>query len=423
MTTNGQPDASPRRRVVITGMGVVSPIGNGLEEFWQSLMAGRSGVGPITRFDSSGIDTKFAAEVKNFDAEQYMDKKDARRADRFVRFAAAATRQALEQADLTAEKTDPDRFGVIIGSGIGGIETWEGQYETLRTKGPQRVSPFFIPMMISDMASGQISMMFGAKGPNYCTVSACSSAGHAIGESMRIIQRGEADAIITGGTEASITILSFAGFCAMKAMSTRNDDPDHASRPFDVDRDGFVMGEGAGILIIEELEHARRRGATILAEIVGYGATADAHHMTAPAPEGEGAARAMKHCLADARLTPSDVDYINAHGTSTPLNDKYETMAMKSTFGETIRTIPISSTKSMMGHLLGASGGVELIVCVQTIQHGMIAPTINYASPDPECDLDYVPNTPRPATVDVAMSNSFGFGGHNVSLAVKRWSN
>jgi 3-oxoacyl-[acyl-carrier-protein] synthase II len=403
-------------------MGVVSPIGNNLSDLWDSLVAGRSGVGPITRFDPSSLDTRFAAEVKDFDAEQYMDKKDVRRSDRFVRFAAGATSQALAQAGLSAEKVNPDRFGVIIGSGIGGIETWEGQYETLRSKGPSRVSPFFIPMMISDMASGQISMMFGAKGPNFCTVSACSSGAHAIGEAFRTIQRGEADVLITGGTEASITILSVAGFCAMKALSTRNDDPGRASRPFDAGRDGFVMGEGAGVLIVESLEHAQQRGAPILAELVGYGATADAYHMTAPAPEGEGAARAMAHCLASAGLRPEEVKYINAHGTSTPMNDKFETMAMRATFGDAVRSIPVSSTKSMMGHLLGASGGVELIVCILAMQRGMIPPTINYETPDPECDLDYVPNTPRPADIDIAMSNSFGFGGHNVSLAVKRWN-
>ena len=409
------------RRVVLTGMGVVTPVGNDRDTFWQNVKAGTSGVGPITRFDASALDTRFAAEVKDFDAELYMDRKDARRADRFVRFAAGATAQALSQAGISADTMDPERLGVIIGSGIGGIETWEGQFLTLQEKGPSRVSPFFIPMMISDMASGQISMMFGAKGPNYCTVSACSSGAHAIGESFYTIQRGDADAIITGGTEASITTLSVAGFCAMRALSTRNDDPAHACRPFDGTRDGFVMGEGAGVVILEALEHAQARGAAILAEVIGYGATADAHHMTAPAPGGEGAARAMKRCLVVAGLEPSQVDYINAHGTSTPMNDKYETMAMHSTFGDAIRGIPVSSTKSMMGHLLGASGGVELIVCVMAMEHGFLPPTINYSTPDPDCDLDYVPNVGRSASLNVAMSNSFGFGGHNVSLAVRRW--
>ncbi len=410
------------RRVVITGTGVVTPLGHDRDTFWSNVRDGRSGVGPITRFDASSLDTRFAAEVKDFDAGEFMDRKDARRSDRFVQFATSATVQALTQAGVSKDTVDPERFGVIIGSGIGGIETWEGQFLTLQEKGPARVSPFFIPMMISDMASGQISMMFGAKGPNYCTVSACSSGAHAIGESFHAVRRGDADVIITGGTEASITTLSVAGFAAMKALSTRNDDPQHASRPFDGTRDGFVMGEGAGILVLEELEHARQRGATILAELVGYGATADAYHMTAPAPEGEGAARAMKRCLQVAGLAPADVSYINAHGTSTPLNDKFETMALRSTFGEAMRAIPVSSTKSMIGHLLGASGGVELIVCVMAMQHGFIPPTINYSTPDPDCDLDYVPNVGRAASVDVAMSNSFGFGGHNVSLAVRRWT-
>jgi 3-oxoacyl-[acyl-carrier-protein] synthase II len=408
------------RRVVVTGMGIISPLGSELGEFWKRLTAGESGIGPVTRFDTAGYDARIAGEVKDFRAEQYMDRKDARRADLFVQYAIAGTANAVAQAGIRNDNVDPARYGVVIGSGIGGIATFEDQHRNLMEKGPSRVSPFFIPMMISDMASGQVSIQFGAKGPNYCTVSACSSGAHAVGDAFRIIQRGEADVMITGGTEAPVTPIAFAGFCSMKAMSTRNDEPTRASRPFDSERDGFVMGEGAGILVLEEFEHARRRGAAALAEIVGYGATGDAHHMTAPAPEGEGAARAMRAAVCDSGLSFESFGYLNAHGTSTPLNDKFETQAIKSVFGEHAKKLAISSTKSMTGHLLGAAGGLETIVCVLALQSQCLPPTINYEHPDPDCDLDYVPNTARPVELQAALTNSLGFGGHNVTLALSR---
>jgi len=406
--------------VVVTGQGVLCPLGNSVEEFWKRLIAGESGIGPVTRFDTAAYDTRFAGEVRDFKPESVMDRKDVRRSDLFVQFAVAATAQAIEQAGIKDGVVDPNRFGVIVGSGIGGISTFEEQHRTLLEKGPSRVSPFFIPMMISDMASGQVSIHFGAKGPNYCTVSACSSGAHAVGEAFRIIQNSEADVMIAGGAEAPVTPVSFAGFCSMKAMSTRNDDPTRASRPFDCERDGFVMGEGAGILILEELEHAKKRGATILAEVVGYGATGDAHHMTAPAPEGEGAARAMRAAIHDSGLPLSEFGYVNAHGTSTPLNDKFETQAIKSVFGEQAARVAVSSTKSMTGHLLGAAGGLETIICVLALERGILPPTINYEHPDPDCDLDYVPNTARRVEARAALSNSLGFGGHNVTLALSR---
>jgi len=410
-----------RRRVVVTGQGVMCPLGTDVEEFWKRLIAGESGIGPVTRFDTTGFDTRFAGEVRDFHPERYMDRKDIRRADLFVQFAVAASAEAVKQAAIRDGAVDPDRFGVIVGSGIGGIATFEEQHRTLLEKGPGRVSPFFIPMMISDMASGQVSIVFGAKGPNYCTVSACSSGAHAIGEALRIIQGNEADVMITGGAEAPVTPVSFAGFCSMKAMSTRNDEPTRASRPFDSQRDGFVMGEGAGILILEELEHAKRRGARILAEVVGYGATGDAHHMTAPAPEGEGAARAMRAAIHDSCHPAESFGYVNAHGTSTPLNDKFETQAIKSVFGEHARKIAVSSTKSMTGHLLGAAGGLETIICVLALERQILPPTINYENPDPDCDLDYVPNKARSVDLRTALSNSLGFGGHNVTLALSRY--
>jgi beta-ketoacyl-acyl-carrier-protein synthase II len=338
-----------------------------------------------------------------------------------VQFAIGAASQAVQQAGVSPETVDATRYGVIVGSGIGGIATLEDQHRTLLEKGPSRVSPFFIPMMISDMASGQISIQLGAKGPNYCTVSACASGAHAVGDAMRLIQNDEADVMITGGAEAPVTPVSFAGFCSMKAMSTRNDDPTGASRPFDSRRDGFVMGEGAGVLVLEELEHAKRRGAAILGEVIGYGATGDAHHMTAPAPEGEGAARAMRAAIADSGLPLESFGYMNAHGTSTPLNDKFETQAIKSVFGEHARKVAISSTKSMTGHLLGAAGGLETVICVLALQRNTLPPTINYQQPDPDCDLDYVPNTARSVEVQAALSNSLGFGGHNVTLALSRY--
>jgi beta-ketoacyl-acyl-carrier-protein synthase II len=374
----------------------------------------------VTRFDTTAYDTRIAGEVRDFKPEEVMERKDIRRTDLFVQFAIAATAQAVKQAGLKDAGVDPTRFGVIIGSGIGGISTFEEQHRILLEKGPNRVSPFFIPMMISDMASGQVSILFGAKGPNYCTVSACSSGAHAVGEAYRIIQNSEAEVMIAGGAEAPVTPVSFAGFCSMKAMSTRNDDPTGASRPFDCQRDGFVMGEGAGILILEELEHAKKRGARILAEIIGYGATGDAHHMTAPAPEGEGAARAMRAAINDSGLSLSEFGYVNAHGTSTPLNDKFETQAIKSVFGEHAPRVAVSSTKSMTGHLLGAAGGLETIICVLALERQLLPPTINYEHPDPDCDLDYVPNTARKVETRAALSNSLGFGGHNVTLALSR---
>ena len=412
---NGAP-----RRVVVTGQGVICPLGNNVEEFWKRLIAGESGIGPVTRFDTAAYDTRFAGEVRGFKPEDSMDRKDIRRSDLFVQFAVAATAQAVKQAGISDQVVDPARFGVIVGSGIGGISTFEDQHRILLEKGPNRVSPFFIPMMISDMASGQVSILFGAKGPNYCTVSACSSGAHAVGEAYRIIQNSEAEVMIAGGAEAPVTPVSFAGFCSMKAMSTRNDDPIRASRPFDSQRDGFVMGEGAGILILEELEHARKRGATVLAEIIGYGATGDAHHMTAPAPEGEGAARAMRAAINDSGLPLGEFGYVNAHGTSTPLNDKFETQAIKSVFGDHARGVAVSSTKSMTGHLLGAAGGLETIICVLALERQVLPPTINYEHPDPDCDLDYVPNTARKVEVRAALTNSLGFGGHNVTLALSR---
>jgi 3-oxoacyl-[acyl-carrier-protein] synthase II len=408
------------RRVVVTGMGIISPLGSDLEGFWKRLLAGESGIGPVTRFDIKEYDTRFAGELKDFRAEDHMDRKDARRADLFVQYAIAASKKAAAQAKIANGNVDPTRYGVVIGSGIGGIATFEDQHRNLMEKGPSRVSPFFIPMMISDMASGMVSIQLGAKGPNYCTVSACSSGAHAVGDAYRIIQRGEADVMITGGSEAPITPVAFAGFCSMKAMSTRNDDPTRASRPFDSERDGFVMGEGAGILVLEDYEHAKKRGATALAEIVGYGATGDAYHMTAPAPEGEGAARAMRAAVCDSGLSLESFGYMNAHGTSTPLNDKSETQAIKSVFGEHAKKLAISSTKSMTGHLLGAAGGLETIICVLALMRQTLPPTINYEHPDPDCDLDYVPNTARPVELQSALSNSLGFGGHNVTLALSR---
>lgn len=409
------------RRVVVTGLGVVSPLGSDVETFWSRLVAGESGIGPVTRFDVSKYDTRIGGEVREFRAEDFLDKKEIRRADLFVQYAIGATAQAVKQAGVSADTVDPNRYGVVVGSGIGGIATFEDQHRTLLEKGPSRVSPFFIPMMISDMASGQVSIQYGAKGPNYCTVSACSSGAHAVGDAFRIIQNNEADVMISGGAEAPITPVSFAGFCSMKAMSTRNDEPQKASRPFDAQRDGFVMGEGAGVLVLEELEHARRRGAKILAEIVGYGATGDAHHMTAPAPEGEGAARAMRAAIRDSGLDLESFGYLNAHGTSTPLNDKFETQAIKSVFGDQAKKLPVSSTKSMTGHLLGAAGGLETIICVLALERHKLPPTINYENPDPDCDLDYVPNTARAVELQAALSNSLGFGGHNVTLALSRF--
>ncbi len=409
------------RRVVVTGMGVISPVGNTVSEFWESLCEGKSGIDTITRFDITDFATKFAGCIKDFDPEDYMERRDARRMDRYTHYGIAATRMAMQEANFDMERIDKERLGVVIGTGVGGIETMEEQKERLLSRGPGRVSPFFVPMMISNMAAGQIAIDIGAKGVNTTVVTACASATNAIGEAYRMIRDDKADVIVTGGSEAAVSPLALAGFCSMRALSTRNDDPKGASRPFDKDRDGFVMGEGAGILILEDYEHAVKRGANILAEVVGYGLTADAHHITAPAPEGEGAARAMKLAIQDAGIEPSMVDYINAHGTSTPYNDEFETMAIKTVFGDYAYKLCISSTKSMTGHLLGASGGIEAVATVLSLVNQYVHPTINYETADPECDLDYVPNEGRKADVQYAISNSFGFGGQNASLLFKKF--
>jgi len=411
-----------KRRVVITGMGAISPLGSDLNTLWNNLVSGRSGVSTITAFDASELPTRIAAEVKDFNPEDYIDRKDARRMDRFVHFAVAASKLALQDADLhIGTNADPERTGVIIGSGIGGLGTWEEQHTTLLEKGHKRVSPFFIPMMIANMASGYVSMLTGAKGPNTTIVTACATGSHSIGDSARIIERGDADVMICGGAEATIRMVGMTGFCALRAMSTRNDEPERASRPFDVDRDGFVMGEGAGILVLESLDHALQRGARIYAELIGYGMSADAHHMTDPAPGGEGAVRCMRMAIRDAGLDVKDIDYINAHGTSTPVGDKSEIAAIKTVFGEHASGVLVNSTKSMTGHLLGAAGGLEAIISALVIGHGVVPPTINVDNQDPECDLDVVPNEARQAKVDIAMSNSFGFGGHNATLILKRY--
>ncbi|ADI02208.1 beta-ketoacyl-ACP synthase II [Syntrophothermus lipocalidus] len=410
-----------RKRVVVTGLGVISPVGNDIPSFWDSLLRGQSGVSVIERFDVSAYPTRIAAQVKHFNPGDFFSRKEARRMDRFVQFACAATKMALEDSGIVVDATLADRTGVWIGSGIGGLETYETQHNNLINKGAGGVSPFFIPMLIPNMASGQVSIMFGAKGPNGCTVTACATGTNCIGDAFRIIQRGDADIMIAGGAEAAITPLGIAGFCAMKALSTRNDEPEKASRPFDAERDGFVMGEGAGIVILEEMERALARGARIYAEVIGYGSTADAYHIVQPAPDGEGAARAFALALRDAGIEAKDVDYINAHGTSTDMNDPMETKAIKRTFGEHAYNVAISSTKSMTGHMLGAAGAVELMVAVLACKNDIIPPTINYTTPDPECDLDYVPNTCRSRTVRVAVSDSLGFGGHNAVLVVRKF--
>lgn len=411
-----------KRRVVVTGLGVVSPLGTGLESFWANLIEGKSGVCPITRFDASAFETRFAAEVKDFDPTRYVDRKEARRMDRFTHYALAATSMALEDAGLDIKEIDRDRAGVILGSGIGGIETLEEQHKILLSRGPGRVSPFFIPMMIANMGAGQIAITYQLRGCNFNVTSACASSAHAIGDAFRLLQGGYAEVMITGGSEAPITPLALAGFSSMKALSTRNEDPARASRPFDAGRDGFVIGEGAAILILETLEHAEKRGARIYAEVLGYGTSCDAYHITAPDPQGEGAALCMKRALEDSGLSPEEVDYINAHGTSTPLGDKVETLAIKQVFGAHAYRLAVSSTKSMTGHLLGAAGGLEALICVLAIERGVIPPTINYEEPDPECDLDYVPNEARRADVRVALTNSFGFGGHNATLIFGKYT-
>jgi 3-oxoacyl-[acyl-carrier-protein] synthase II len=404
------------RRVVITGLGALTPIGNTADEFWSSLIQGRSGIGPITRFDTTDFPTRIAGEVRNFDPLNFVDKKEARRLDPYLQFAIAGAVLAVRDAGLDTGKVDATRFGVLIGSGIGGITTLLENHKTLLDRGPDRVSPFFIPMLIINMASGLVSMRFGAKGPNSSVVTACATGNHAIGDAFKIIQRGDADVMIAGGAEAIILPLTIAGFCAVKAMTTRNDEPERASRPFDAERDGFVCSEGAGIVVLESREHALNRDARVYAEVRGYGMSGDAHHMTAPDPDGDGAARSMAAALRDAAVSPGDVGYINAHGTSTPYNDKFETMAIKRVFGDHARRLAVSSTKSMTGHLLGAAGGIEAIATVLALHHGILPPTINYEHPDPECDLDYVPNQARKQDVEVAASNAFGFGGTNATL-------
>ncbi len=414
MATNG------RRRVVVTGLGAISALGLTVESNWEAIVAGRSGVGPITHFDAQGRDfgTQIAAEVKGFDPVSRLGVKEARRMDRVTQFAIFAAQDAVAHARLAITPENAERVGVIVGSGIGGLASLEVQATVLAERGPKRVSPFLIPQMIADMPAGQISIALGAKGTNFCPVSACSTSAHAIGEATENIRRGAADVIIAGGTEAAITPLSIAGFGAMTALSTRNDEPQRASRPFDRERDGFVMGEGAAMLILEDLDHARARGATILGEIIGYGSTADAYHITQPAPGGEGGARAMRLAMEDAGLRPEQIDYLNAHGTSTILNERLETASIKTAFGDHAYRLPISSTKSMTGHLLGAAGSLEAVYCLKAMETHLIPPTINYESPDPDCDLDYVPNEPRPADLTHVMTNSLGFGGHNVSLII-----
>ena len=409
------------RRVVVTGLGTLSPVGNTVDEFWSALLQGRSGLGQITKFDTTGYPTRIAGEVRNFDPLNFVDKKEARRLDPYLQYAIASSALAVQDAAIDTGKVDGTRFGVLIGSGIGGITTLLESHRNLLEKGPDRVSPFFIPMLIANMASGLVSMRFGAKGPNSAVVTACATGNHAIGDSFKIIQRNDADVMIAGGSEAIIVPLTIAGFCSMKAMSTRNDEPTKAMRPFDATRDGFVAGEGAGILVLESLEHALARDARIYAEIVGYGMTGDAHHMTAPDPEGDGAARAMAAAVRDAGLDVGAVGYINAHGTSTQYNDKFETIAIKRVFGEHARRLAVSSTKSMTGHLLGAAGGVEAIATVMALHHGILPPTINYETPDPDCDLDYIPNQARKQDVEVALSNAFGFGGTNATLAFRAY--
>lgn len=412
----------PKRRVVVTGMGAVTPLGLTVEETWKNLLAGKSGAGPITYFDASDYDTKFACEVKGFDPMKYMDRKLAQRTDLFTQFALTAAEMAINDSGLKLDVENLERIGVVVGSGIGGMWTYHRSMQTLwDSKGPHQISPFFIPMMISDIAPGRISMKYGLKGPNYATTSACATSSHAIGDAFIHIQRGDADLMVTGGAEGTVCPMGIGGFNAMRALSVRNDDPEKASRPFDKNRDGFVMGEGSGILVIEELGHAVRRGAKIYAELGGIGFTGDAHHITEPAPGGEGAARSMRLAIRDAELSPDDVDYINTHGTSTPVGDKNETAAIKTVFGERARSMAVNSTKSMIGHLLGAAGAVEAIATIMSICESKVHPTINYETPDPECDLNYIPNVARDWSVNVAISNTFGFGGHNASLLFRKY--
>ncbi|MDF9828393.1 3-oxoacyl-[acyl-carrier-protein] synthase II [Ereboglobus sp. PH5-10] len=414
-----QAPLSAHQRVVVTGLGAITSIGHDVDTFWNNLLAGKCGIDRITQFDATNYTTQIASEVRDWNIEDHWDPKEARRNDRYTHFGIVAAKQAFADAKLDMSKEDPDRVGVLIGSGIGGMATHETQMERLLKLGPRKVSPFTIPSLISNMCSGLFAIEIGARGPNFGIVSACATGTHSLGEAMHMIRRGDAEVMIAGGAEATITPFSCAAFCSMKAMSTRNDDPLHASRPFDAGRDGFVMGEGAGVLVLESLAHAQARGAHIYCELVGYAATCDAHHITMPDPEGKGLSMAMKRALACADIGLDQVDYINAHGTSTPYNDKFETLAIKKVFGDHARKLAISSTKSMTGHLLGAAGGIEAVVVVKTIQTGQIAPTINLTTPDPECDLDYVPNAKRAATVKIAMSNNLGFGGQNASAVFK----
>lgn len=409
------------KRVVVTGVGALTPVGVGKEDYWSGLMSGKSGVGPITLFDTERFDVKIAGEVKGFDPTAYADRKETRRMDRFVQLGVAAALLAIEDANLKITEQNAERVGVLVGTGVGGLQTLENEIRNLIEKGPNRVSPLLIPMMIADMASGHISILTGAKGPNSTVVTACATGAHAIGDSLEILRRGQADVMICGGTEASVTMTAVAGFGNMKAMTSKfNDDPTRASRPFEANRDGFVIGEGAGVLILETLEHAEKRGATIYCEVAGYGMSGDAYHMTQPAPGGEGVARAMKLALKDAELEPEQIGYVNAHGTSTPLNDKNETAALKTVFGDYAYKLAVSSTKSMTGHLLGGAGAIEAVACALAIQREMLPPTINYETPDPECDLDYIPNVARAARVDAVLSNNSGFGGHNAVVVFKR---
>ena len=409
------------RRVVITGFGVISPVGNNIDEFWNSLAAGKSGIQRITQFDPTQYNSQIAGEVKGFDPSEYISPKDKRRMDKFVQYAVVAAHQAVRDAQIDFVNEDPFQVGALIGSGIGSLYTIQEQTKVLLEKGPSKISPFTIPMLLLNMASGWIAISFGVKGPNLAVATACASGAHAIGDAYKIIQQGAAEVMIAGGTESCVCQTGVSAFCAMRALSTKNDQPEKASRPFDKDRDGFVIAEGAGVVILEGLERAQRRNASIYTEIIGYGMSGDAYHMTAPDPEGEGAARAMNEALRDAQIKPEDISYINAHGTSTALNDKVETLAIKNVFGQSAKKIPVSSTKSMTGHMLGAAGAVEFLVCCLSIKNNIIPPTINYESPDPDCDLDYVPNQARKAKVDVVMSNSLGFGGHNATLIVKRF--
>ena len=411
------------KRVVVTGMGMVSPLGIGVQENWEAICQGKSGIGPITRFDTSDFPSKIAGEVKGFNPENYVDKKETKKMDIFIHYALASGMMALKDSQLTIDESNADRVGVLVGAGLGGLSTIEKYHTILLEQGPKKISPFFIPMLIVNLAPGQISIYFGARGPNSSVVTACATGNHSIGEATRIIQRGDADAMIAGGAESTITPLAVGGFSSMRALSTRNDEPERASRPFEKDREGFVIAEGAGLLILEELEHARKRGAQIHAEIIGFGCNGDAYHISAPSPNGIGAARCMEVAMKDAQIDYTDVDYINAHGTSTPLNDMSETMAMKTVFKDQAKKIAVSSTKSMTGHLLGAAGGVEAVYSVLAIKHGVIPPTINYETPDPECDLDYVPNVARESKVRTVMSNSFGFGGTNATLIFRAFTN